>query len=1496
VRTAFTIATGVNAKWGRGEAIAFNDTSYFVTFLKGGDHTGYLYGQRISRSGTLIGSPIQISSNYARETHLAYDGTNYLVAWIDGSSGDEYVYGQFLSKFGVLVGSNFMIDDGSNLSDNPVTVTFDGSRFLVTFHEQGPVSRWNLFARFVTPSGIIDPNRVTIREYTKSPGYPTAAFDGTNYLITWVDDAFSSRSKLMGRFFSTSGIPIENEFIVFNASGTKAPYVGTTTYGNNKYLVVTTRLDTTSLTNGDVYGKFIPAINNSQPPTISSLSPVSGPIGTVVTINGTNFSTTPANNIIYFGAVKATVTAATSTSLSVTVPTGATYQPITVTVNGLTAYSNAPFLVTFEGGGAITANSFSTKVDFATGTNPDRIAIGDIDGDGKPDLVVCNSGSAIVSVFRNTSTSGSITSNSFAAKVDFATGTGSNNVAIGDIDGDGKLDLVVTNANSNTVSVFRNTSTSGSISFAAKVDFVPGNTPYGIAIGDIDSDGKPDLVVVNQISNTVSVFKNTSISGSITSGSFAAKVDFTTGTTPWGVAINDIDGDGKPDLIVTSIISNTVSIFRNTSTFGSITSSSLAAKVDFTTGAGPYDVAISDIDSDGKPDLVVGVYNSNTVSVFRNTSTSGSITFATKVDFAAGARPLGIAINDIDGDGKPDLAIANVNSNTVSVFRNTSTSGSITLTAKVDFVPGTYPTAAILGDIDGDGKPDLVVGNLTSNTVSVLRNTVLSYAQNPCPGTPTVSYLGKIYNTVLIGTQCWLRENLDVGTMITGEKEQLNNGIIEKYCYDNDPNNCATYGGLYQWNEAMQYVTTAATQGICPTGWHIPTSSDFQTLNTTVGYDDMNAFMAVGQLTGTNLSGFSALLAGYYFQGKFGWLGAGTSFWSSLEQSTTNANAFIFTGIMNDDKNFGISIRCLKDETFVSIQGIWDKISGPGDPIRYNFQDDSKVLIHFQTRVDTVDYATFSIPSSDLRGIDLGQNGIVGWRGIYKMSSDYSVLQIEGYWYNGLPPVQTPTSFTEPTTYAKVATTKDIFPLSIGYTWRYNFTNVYTASSVHLIITDTGKLVVSVIGMITTPDSIRWQFRQWRDFIETRYHDPSATKNIKDSTDFELVELKRDLHQLYAPNYHKEGLFPFQRSNADSAKINRYTTQSGVYIRKIYSFFYPLADRYSHDITFCADSGVVKSISDIFSGAGLSSTSSEFYLESFHTTNIYNNENEIPNGGFEVWEDYPDDSNPNNVYQKPDKWLGSLPKSPLTYSFSIEKNRDSYPVGSGQYSMIIKNDLQNGVSGVVMSYDVPPKVDLKVNKPPAFPLSFRPNFLCMYYKYLSVNGDSMTVGCLFFKNGVNIGDATYITSQNVLNWTSLKIPVNFYTTDIPDSATIFLSTSRYIRQDGSKLYVDNLSFDNLITSVPLTSSELPSNYNLSQNYPNPFNPMTNIRFRLPERSIVKLVVYDILGREVSTLVNQELEAGDHEVIFNASNLSSGIYFYRIQSGNFMETKKLILMK
>ena len=206
---------------------------------------------------------------------------------------------------------------------------------------------------------------------------------------------------------------------------------------------------------------------------------------------------------------------------------------------------------------------------------------------------------------------------------------------------------------------------------------------------------------------------------------------------------------------------------------------------------------------------------------------------------------------------------------------------------------------------------------------------------SPC-AEPTVTYSGKTYNTVQIGTQCWLKENLDVGIMVQGNETSYNDNIIEKYCYDNNPNNCSTYGGLYLWAEAVQYKNGATNlkspfpafdgniQGICPVGWHIPTLLEFETLAASVN-NDGNDLKAKGQGggdgAGRNTSGFSSLLAGYRGNGGvFAMLGGSIDLWSSTEYNAeyaNNINLYNYkaqVGFFNNYvKFFGFSVRCLKD-------------------------------------------------------------------------------------------------------------------------------------------------------------------------------------------------------------------------------------------------------------------------------------------------------------------------------------------------------------------------------------------------------------------------------------------------------------------------------------------------------------------------------------------------------------------------------------------------------
>jgi uncharacterized protein (TIGR02145 family) len=188
---------------------------------------------------------------------------------------------------------------------------------------------------------------------------------------------------------------------------------------------------------------------------------------------------------------------------------------------------------------------------------------------------------------------------------------------------------------------------------------------------------------------------------------------------------------------------------------------------------------------------------------------------------------------------------------------------------------------------------------------------------------------GQYYNTVQIGTQCWMAENLNIGTMIPGASEMANNSLIEKYCYNDNPANCDVYGGLYQWNEMMGYTTTQGMQGICPTGWHIPTDAEWDIMENFFG----GFGVAGGKLKeagtthwnapndgGTNISGFTALPGGYRSgDAIFSQLG----YHAYFRTSTMYDFQMIWYRILYYDyttissvvsiQNIAESLRCLKD-------------------------------------------------------------------------------------------------------------------------------------------------------------------------------------------------------------------------------------------------------------------------------------------------------------------------------------------------------------------------------------------------------------------------------------------------------------------------------------------------------------------------------------------------------------------------------------------------------
>ncbi len=413
-----------------------------------------------------------------------------------------------------------------------------------------------------------------------------------------------------------------------------------------------------------------------------------------------------------------------------------------------------------------TAPSFAPQQTFATGSFAESVAVGDFNGDGKPDLAITNNyGPYIgsVAVLLNTTPAGA-TVPSFAPRQTFVVGTGTWSVAVGDFNGDGKPDLAVTNLGSyraaSTLSVLLNTTPAGATapSFAPQQTFPIYPDSVSIAVGDFNGDSKPDLAIASENPNgAVSVLLNTTPTGA-TTPSFGYGQTFATNGAIYSVAVADFNGDGKPDLAVGNLRYSAILILLNTTSPGATTPSFAPRRTFFDNGGAPYAIAAGDFNADGKPALALASYQntySSKVSVLFNESPAITLipSFAPQQTFATDSGPDWVAVEDFNGDGKPDLAISNQFSNTVSVLLNTTPSGvtAPTFAPQQTFATGRNPDSVVVGDFNGDGKPDLAVANFLAGTVSVLLNTTPTEATTPSFAPQQTFGVGTYPNSVAVG-------------------------------------------------------------------------------------------------------------------------------------------------------------------------------------------------------------------------------------------------------------------------------------------------------------------------------------------------------------------------------------------------------------------------------------------------------------------------------------------------------------------------------------------------------------------------------------------------------------------------------------------------------------------------------------------------------------------------------------------------------------------------
>jgi hypothetical protein len=348
-------------------------------------------------------------------------------------------------------------------------------------------------------------------------------------------------------------------------------------------------------------------------------------------------------------------------------------------------------------------------VSVTAGDSPTAIATADFNLDGATDMAIANFLSNTVSLRL---------SNGLGSFVGYqgpppATGMNPSSIAAGDFNLDGNYDMAIANQASNNLTILLGNS-NGVFTPAAGSPFAVGMLPQCVAVGDLNLDGKPDLVTANMNSNNITLLLGNGMGG------FAPHSDspIAVGTSPAYVAIGDLDGDLLPDLAVANLQSNNLTVLLNSGLdFFDFTP---ATGSPFATGTNPRSLAIGDFNSDGKRDLAVANFNSNNVTILLNNGMN-SFTQAGGSPVSVGANPRSIAAGDFNRDGSTDLAVTNLNANSLSILVSNGLGG-FSQAPGSPLATGSTPAFVVASDFLQDGKPDLAVANSNSDNVLVYFN------------------------------------------------------------------------------------------------------------------------------------------------------------------------------------------------------------------------------------------------------------------------------------------------------------------------------------------------------------------------------------------------------------------------------------------------------------------------------------------------------------------------------------------------------------------------------------------------------------------------------------------------------------------------------------------------------------------------------------------------------------------------------------------------------
>jgi hypothetical protein len=502
----------------------------------------------------------------------------------------------------------------------------------------------------------------------------------------------------------------------------------------------------------------------AQVPFIQKIEPLSTFPGDTVIISGNGFHDDKANLEVWFDNVEGEIVLSTVYNIKVIVPFQARASNVEV-INKLSKLSDKSldkFIPNYEGVD-FSETKFADPLVFTANEELWDLCNCDFDGDSKPDIAATKftrPGSPFtfpsdLMLLKNTSTPGTLTFTKFdrfnlpALNLTFP----SDNVVCGDLNGDGKPELVATRAGSsrNSVHIWKNTSTPGTISFDNQTALFMANNLFAtrMAIRDLNKDGKPEIIATNSFNDIFYVFINQSSGGNLSFTSapltLSIKIAETDELKTYETDVQDFNGDGLPDIVINQFQTKDIYLLKNISE-GSI---KFAAPQKIALTGNFNRIASGDFNKDGLLDIVITNTILDKADVLINTSTSETFSFNTSVALSTSFEPWGVDIADIDGDDEVDIIIANKNKQLVdaanrklNIFLNNG--GATPTFDRVDIATA-QPTRNIkVNDFDGDGKPDIAYTGFneatTKSQLSILRNEncqqarILNEETNFCSG------------------------------------------------------------------------------------------------------------------------------------------------------------------------------------------------------------------------------------------------------------------------------------------------------------------------------------------------------------------------------------------------------------------------------------------------------------------------------------------------------------------------------------------------------------------------------------------------------------------------------------------------------------------------------------------------------------------------------------------------------------------------------------------